>query len=241
MTGWASELEGKDNRRVFSRPLGTAEISFVWDGRFNGTADCIQHLQLRLPNKHDEAMFSDANIIRSWLSLKRRYPILCAQIRSHEGVEKFFVEEKRVASLNHGELIFGSVSSAVEARQVPLDIFNGPRPLSDELLSCIYVLRSMDDPSTLHIYTVVAHCITDAAANSSIQRCFFDTLSSRNEAPVASLEERLSMVVPLEHRGATWKLSPVKRRWLQAIGYAIHLVRMERSIVSLQQPNARQS
>jgi hypothetical protein len=57
--------------------------------------------------------FSDANIIKSWLSLKRQYPMLCAQSRSHEGAEKFFVEEKRVASLNQGELIFGSVSSAV--------------------------------------------------------------------------------------------------------------------------------
>jgi hypothetical protein len=94
MTGWAvSELERKDNR-VFSRPLGLTEIGFVWDGRFNGTADCVQYLQLRLLNKHDESMFSDANIIRSWLSLKRRYPMLSAQIRSHDGTEKFFVERK---------------------------------------------------------------------------------------------------------------------------------------------------
>jgi hypothetical protein len=238
MTGWAvSELERKDNCRVFSRPLGLTEIGFAWDGRCNGTADFVQHLQIRLLDKRYEAMFSDANIIRSWLSLKRRYPMLCAQIRAHEGVEKFFVEEKRVASLNRGELTFRTVASTLKARQVPLDIFNGPRPLSDELLSCIYILRPMDDLHTLHIYIIAAHCLTDGAANSSIQRCFLDTLSSKNEALVASLEERLSMVIPLEHREATWKSSPAKRRWAQAIGYAIYLVRTNKTMVSFQHSN----
>jgi len=240
MTGWAVELERKDNR-VFSRPLGLTETNFLWDGRFNGTADCVQYLQLRLLNKHDESMFSDANIIRSWLSLKRRYPILSAQIRSHGGIEKFFVEEKRVASLNHGEVTFRTVSSTAEARQVPVDIWNGPRQLSDELLSCIYILRSIDDPCTLHICISVAHCIADGVANDSIQWCFFDTLSSKHEAPVASLEERLSMVIPQEHRGTVWTLCPAKRRWLQAVGYAISLVRMNKRIVSLQKPDARQT
>lgn len=234
MTGWeVSELERKDNR-IFSRPLGGTEMGFAWDGRFKGVADCIQHLQLRLLNKNDEVIFSDANIIKSWLSLKRRFPMLCAQIHSHDGVEKFFVEEKRVASLNHGELTFKSVSSEAEARQVPVDIFNGPRPLSDELLSCIYILRLMDDPYTLHIVTVAAHCISDGTAGSSISRCFIDTLSSKNEAPVASLEERLSMIIPLEYRKRSWKFSPAKRRWRQAIGYAVYLVRMNRIQVSLQ-------
>ncbi|OJA14295.1 hypothetical protein AZE42_10486 [Rhizopogon vesiculosus] len=228
MTWTVSELERKDNRRVFSRPLGLTETGFALDARFNGTADCVLHLQLRSLNKHDENILSDSNIIRTWLSLKRRYPMLCAQIRSREGVEKFFVEEKRVASLNHGEVTFGSVSSTAEARQVPLDMLNGPRPLSDELLSCIYILRPTDDPSTLHVYIVLAHCITDGASNTSIQRCFLDALSSKNEAPVASLEERLSMVIPLECRKKTWKISPAKRRWMQAIGYAIYLVKMNK-------------
>jgi len=234
MTGWAvSELE--DNHPVFSRPLGLTEIGFAWDGKFNGTADCIQHLQLRLLNKHDEAMFSDANIIRSWLSLKRRYPMLCAQIRSHDGGEKFFVEEKRVAGLNHGEVTFRSVPSAAEARQVPLDVLNGTRPLSDEMLSRIYILRQMGDPCTLHVCIVMAHCIVDGTASTSIQRCLLDTLSSRNEAPTMSLEERLSMVIPMEHRTTSWELSPAKRRWRQAIGYAVYQVRSSRRNVSLQQ------
>ena len=41
MIGWAvSELGRKDNH-VFSRPLGLTETGFVWDGRFNGTADFL--------------------------------------------------------------------------------------------------------------------------------------------------------------------------------------------------------
>jgi hypothetical protein len=49
------------------------------------------------------------------------------------------------------------------------------------------------------------------------------------------------MVIPLEYREAVWTLSPAKRRWLQAIGYAISLVRMNKRNVSLQKPDARQT
>ncbi|KAH7922095.1 hypothetical protein BV22DRAFT_1131716 [Leucogyrophana mollusca] len=228
MAGW-SKLDSTPGRRVYSRPLGVTEVGFFWDSIFSGTADCIVHLQLRVPREEDYTIYSDQSITRAWTSLKQRFPLLVSQIQTHSsGAIEFLVREERLSSAVPSQLTFKDVASSKEAEQLVLDLLDGPRPLSDDLLARVYVLRRTDRKDIFHVMFMLAHCITDGSSNSTIQRTFLDTLSSRSEEPIPPLEDRLTMVISSEERVPTTQLRAPLRRWRKAIGFAIYTVRMAR-------------
>ncbi|KIJ69308.1 hypothetical protein HYDPIDRAFT_36382 [Hydnomerulius pinastri MD-312] len=229
MPGWSlSHCSLTGGGRTFQRPLDVTEVGFLWDSAFNGTADSLQHIQLRLLNQNDTSILSQANIVRTWQSVKRRYPLLGARVETGIGEPRFVVQEHRLMNLNPGELVFDKVSSPDEVLKLVTDILDGPRPLSNDLLAQVYIFHRTDRADVIHLFSLIAHCVTDGGGNSSFVRCFLDTLSSRSEAPIPPLEERLSMVISSEELEPKQALSPARRRWRQAIGFVIFQVRMAR-------------
>ncbi|KAF9231022.1 hypothetical protein BU15DRAFT_56635 [Melanogaster broomeanus] len=227
MPGWSLVNSSPAEGRTFRRPLGISEAAFQWDCVFNGTANTIQHIQLRLLNQTDAYIFSESNITRTWVSAKRRYPLLGARVEVVNEEPHFTVQEHRLGGLNPNEVVFGEVSSAEEVERRVFQIMDGP-PLSlspDNLLARIYIFRETDRTDVIHMVTVIAHCITDAAGTYSFLRCFLDTLSSRSELPISDLEQRLAMVVAPADLRPEPSLSPARQRWRHAIGRAIHQVK----------------
>ena len=192
--------------RIFQRPLDATERSFVWDANFNGTSDTLHPVELRLLNPSEDALFfSDANIIKAWLSTKRRYPLAGATIQALPGMQcatchpegadlkaesggdssdpHFVIREHDLTALHPNEVIFGQVTCAEDVERRMAEILDGPRPLSDELLAQLYVFRETDPQrkDILHVMTLIAHCVTDALANKAFMRCLLDTLARGGE------------------------------------------------------------
>ena len=238
--------------RTFQRFLDNYELSFLWDGLLNGTADNLQHLELRLKNgSRDAQLFSEANIVRAWLSTKRRYPLAGAIVRGVDsaalrvvtGISAgngtgltstpcFVIREYDLAVLRPQEVVFEKVASAEDAQRRGAAILDGPRPLSDELLVQLYVLRETDlkRSDVLHLMILMAHTVTDGVANTTFVRCLLDTLARGESAEPAQtpLEERLAMAVPsvdLEPLHLR-SLNPAIRRWRRIVGAVIFQLRM---------------
>ncbi|KAH7913733.1 hypothetical protein BJ138DRAFT_1080985 [Hygrophoropsis aurantiaca] len=224
MVGWRKTTT-TSGECVYSRPLGVTELGFFWDSELNGTADSVQHLRMRVLQKGDEAIYSDQNVIRTWLSLKQRFPMLGCQVERQSGAIEFAVRQKRLTALTSEDLTFKDIASAEEGDQMVQDLLQGPRPLNDDMLARIYILRRTDRSDYFHVIFFIAHCITDGASNSSIQRSFFHTLSSQFDNPVPELESRLSMVPSSDELAPTRHLSTARKRWRQAIGFAIYSIR----------------
>ncbi|KAF8838029.1 hypothetical protein BDN67DRAFT_982819 [Paxillus ammoniavirescens] len=214
MPGWTMVDFIPTEGRTFKRPLDVNEIGFVWD-------DNLIQVQLRLLNKEDAYIFSDSNITRTWLSVKKRHPLVGARIEVENGEPKFAVEEHRLGKLNPDEIFFGNASSVEDAHRLVLEILDGPRPLSNDLLARIYIFRLADRPDIIHLFPLISHCVTDGVANLTFVRCFLDTLSSRSEPAISSLEERLSMVIASADLKPRQPFSPAKQRWRRAIGYVL--------------------
>ncbi|KAF9234342.1 hypothetical protein BU15DRAFT_79093 [Melanogaster broomeanus] len=225
MPGWTLENSSPTKGRTFKRQLDPMEASFFWDGVFNGTADCVQHLRLRLLNEADAYIFSESNITRTWLSVKRRYPLLGARVEVDNEEPHFIVQEHHLGRLNANEVVFGSVSSAEEAQSHVFEIFDGPWSLSNNLLARIFIFRETDRADVIHMFALIAHCITDGTANNSFLRCFLDTLSSRSEPPISGLEERLDMVIASADLEPKQSFSLARRRWRRTIGFVIFGIR----------------
>ncbi|KAH7911183.1 hypothetical protein BJ138DRAFT_955377 [Hygrophoropsis aurantiaca] len=226
MVGWKkTTFTSRDC--VYSRPLGVTELGFFWDSEFNGTSDSIQHLRIRVLQKDDEAIYSTQNVIKTWLTLKQRFPMLGCQIQRPSGAIEFAVRPKRLAALTSEDLTFKNIASTEEGDQMVHDLLEGPRQLNDDTLARVYILRRTDRSDYFHVIFLIAHCITDGASNSSIQRTFLHTLSSQSDDPVPELESRLSMTPSSESEelAPTRHLSTARKRWRQAIGFAIHSVR----------------
>lgn len=226
MLGWTLVDNHPTQGRTFQRPLGVLEVWFLWHGLFNGTADGIQHCELHLLNGSQDAhLFSEANIVRAWLSTKRRYPLAGATMRGADSAPlrikaatlktaggsgdngtgfasepHFVVREHDLAVLRPREIVFGSVSCAEEVRRRMTAILDGPRALSEELLVQLYVFRETNPERTdvLHLMTLVTHCVTDKLANNTLVRCLLDTLArgGGSEPVQIPLEDRLAMAVP---------------------------------------------
>ncbi|EIW85123.1 hypothetical protein CONPUDRAFT_134954, partial [Coniophora puteana RWD-64-598 SS2] len=212
--------------RTYRRPLGNTEIGFHWDAAFNGTADSATRLHIRSLSLHDKDIFARDNFVRAWISLKKRFPLLVARIESSDSGANFVVLERRTEALmDPDELTFGEVSSEEETEKFANDLMNGARPLSEELLARVYVLRRTDCTDQYHIIFLVAHCITDGAANHCLARTFLDTLSRSEDLDFDPLEERLAMVPSAEELQPNQRMTSAKRRWRLAIGHAISTVR----------------
>ena len=269
MPSWTLTLTHPTQGRTFQRPLDPTELAFFWDGRFNGTEDSLHHAELRLLNaSRDVHIFSDANIVKAWLSTKRRHPLAGATVqvlpldtpivpcRLKEADSKaeggggdsvpalglephFVIREHDLAVLRAHEIVFEQVACAEEIPQRMAAIWEGPRPLSDELLVRLYVFRETDPQRTdvLHLMTLIAHCVTDGTANRTFLRCLLDTLARGgeldSEPAQIPLEERLGMLIPsADLEPVHLRLhSPARRRWRRAIGAVIFQLRMEKGQV----------
>ncbi|KAF8553902.1 hypothetical protein OG21DRAFT_1173840 [Imleria badia] len=257
MPGWTLVDTHPTQGRTFQRPLDVLEVWLLWDGLFNGALDCLQYCELRLLNGSQDAhLFSDANIVKAWLSAKWRFPLAGATVRGADrgplrfktatdsnaengtGFESdphFVVREHDFTVLRPREIVFGSVVSAEEAQQRMTVILNDRRPLSEELLMQLYVFRETKPQrmDILHFITLSAHCVTDRAAMNTFARCFIDTLArgGGSEPTQISLEDRLAMVTPLMDREQKYlrSLSPAIRRWRRAVGMVIFQLRMAKT------------
>ncbi|KAG2074885.1 hypothetical protein BDR04DRAFT_121881 [Suillus decipiens] len=219
-------LDSTPGRRIFFRPLGTTETAFYRAGVLNNTADTVMHIHLRIIQANDEDIHSQSNIMRSWASVKRRFPLIAAEVEEHEFGPCFVIREEMVMNLRPEDVTFMEVNSFHHAECFVNDIMDGPRRLSSQLLTRAYILRRTDKINHFHVVVVLAHCITDTAGTSTVIRTFFDTLSSRIEPPYVPLGERVHMYQALEDNLDSGDLPLVKRRWRRALGYAIDLVRM---------------
>ncbi|KAG2357841.1 hypothetical protein BDR07DRAFT_1452931 [Suillus spraguei] len=210
-------LDFTPGRGIFFRPLGTTETAFYRAGVLNKTADTVMHIHLRIIQTNDEDIHSQSNVTRSLTSVKRRFPLIAAEVEEHEFGPRFVICEETVMNLNFRpkDVTFMEVNSFHHAECFVNDIMDGPRRLSSQLLTRAYILRRTDKRNHFHVVVVLAHCITDTAGTSTVIRTFFDTLSSRIEPPYIPLGEGVHMDLPL-----------VKRRWRRALGYAIDLARM---------------
>lgn len=257
MPGWALVDAHPTHGRTFQRPLDTFELGFLWDGFFNGTADNVQHFELRLLNgSRDAHLLSVANIVRAWLSTKRRYPLVGATVRGSSAPLRFsdgdngtgFVEQPHFVVREHDlsvlrprEIVFGQVSCVEEAKRRMAAILDGPRPLSEELLVQLYVFRETNSDRTdvLHLIPLMAHCVTDGVANNTFVRCMLDTLArggdSDSEPAQIPLEDRLAMAVPMMELEPMHlrSLSPAKRQWRRAVGIVILHLRMAKRQVGV--------
>lgn len=247
--------------RTFQRPLDALERWFFWHGIFNGAADGLQYCEIRLlDGSQDAHLFSEANIVKAWLSTKRRYPLAGAILRGADGVPLrldattdsetgngtesalapyFIVREYDLSVLHPHEVVFGSVASAEEAQRHMTTIMDGPRPISTELLTQLYVFRETDPERTnvLHLIILIAHCVTDRVAINTFVRCLLDTLArgGGSEPAQVPLEDRLAMSIPSMDLMPMHlcSLSPAIRRWRRAVGIVILQLKMEKRQVCL--------
>ncbi|KAI9460324.1 hypothetical protein HD554DRAFT_2028859 [Boletus coccyginus] len=231
MSGWTLVDSHRTQGRTFHRPLDEHEIWFLWNGFLNGSADGLQYCELRLPNGTQDAhLFSETNIVKAWVSTKRRYPLSVATIRGFPSKPHFVVREHDLAVLRPREIVFGTVACAEEVHWRMGAIINGPRPLSVELLMQLYVFREPDRTDVLHLITLGAHCMADRSANNTFVRCLLDTLARGGEfEPVQlPLEDRLAMATSSTERIPTLSrsLSPARRRWRRAVGIIIFQSKM---------------
>jgi hypothetical protein len=224
---WTS-LDSTPGRRIFFRPLGIAETTFYWSGVLNNTADIVMHMHLRTTRASDQDILSQSNIMRAWASVKRRFPLIAAEVDEHEFGLRFIIREETVMNIRPDDVTFTEVNSFHHAECFVYDIMDGPRRLSSQLLTRAYVLRRTDRSDHFHVVVVLAHCITDAAGTSTVLRTFLDTLSSQIEPPYIPLGERVHMYRALENNLGSRDLPLVKQRWRRALGYAIDLVWMSR-------------
>ncbi|KAH7921279.1 hypothetical protein BV22DRAFT_1019666 [Leucogyrophana mollusca] len=223
MATW-TQTDSTPGRRVFCRPLDVTETGFYYDSLFNSTADSVMHIHLRAAQDADKNLYSPANVTRSWSSVKRRFPLLAAEVQEHDSTIQFVLREQSVGTLCANEITFTDVSSFQDADRFVLDIMEGSRPLSSQMLARLYILRRTDLRDHFHAIIIIAHCITDGSSTSTVIRTFFDTLSSRFNHPTQPLETRLPMYRSLES-GISYNGQNVpRRRWRRALGFAIYTV-----------------
>ncbi|KAG1742244.1 uncharacterized protein EDB91DRAFT_302935 [Suillus paluster] len=220
---WTS-LDSTTGRRVFYRPLGITESCFYWDSVFNGTADSLVHIHLRTIQTNDQDIYSRLNVMRSWESVKRRFPLIAAEVQEHESGPRFILREEAVTNLRPDDVTFKEVNSFHHAECFINDIMDGPRLLSSQLLARAYILRRTDRSDHFHLLFMAAHCVADSPSMTTVIRSFLDTLSSRVEPPYIPLGERVHMYQPLENRLGRGDIPLVKRRWRRAIGHALYTV-----------------
>jgi hypothetical protein len=224
--------------RTYERPLGLTELGFYWDSKFDGTADTLRYavIDIGAPNFIPSTqLFSVENVTRTWIALKRQYPLLGAQLaeRRQRKEVSFSVSQERLNNCTPQEISFQSISqlslsSLGELEAIMEGMLNGKRLLSDELLARLFILIHTGQDNRVCVLLHVAHCITDGIANANLMKSFLDTLSSKPSAIQWDLEERLALAVASERLiGDT---NP-KQKWHYAIGRTLASIRLERQTV----------
>ncbi|KIJ68850.1 hypothetical protein HYDPIDRAFT_107116 [Hydnomerulius pinastri MD-312] len=219
---WRTIPGSKQHEPAFIRPMGLTELGFYWTAGSRGTGDLYQLLAVSATGS---SLPSDSRFIETWASVKRRFPLLAAQVRLVEGIESFVVQQNYVSDVRIGELTFTMINSS-EVQDFIHNLLDGPRPLSNELLARGYIIRHSDCSNKLHVLLVTTHFIADLKSGATIARTFFDTLSSEREPPYEPLSRRLGMVPASEALWPYDNVATVKRRWRKAIGFALFSIRM---------------
>lgn len=226
VTAWTL-ADSSPGKRVFHRALGDVETSYYWDILYDGTADIAMNIELCDLQSTAPATFP--RVLSTWTSIKRRFPLLVAETQNTGDGVRFVVREERIENLVPDEVTYQDVASREDANAFVSDVLAGPPALSTALLARMYILRRTDDGRRrFHVVILIAHCITDSCSTSTIMRTFCDTLSSSIEHPVAPLEDRLAMCLPLESRvrhGPYRRLNDAQWRWKRAIGFVLYTVR----------------
>ncbi|KIJ57808.1 hypothetical protein HYDPIDRAFT_34772 [Hydnomerulius pinastri MD-312] len=214
---WRAAPESRPNHPVFVRPLGLTELAFYWTATRRGSGDIYMSLEV---GATDNSLPSDAKFTETWCSIRRRFPLLAAQVRVVDGKECFVVQESYLSHVRAGELTLITIASS-EVQNFIHDLLDGSRPLSDELLARVYIIRHPDCSNKLHILFVATHMIADHKSSATLSRVFLDVLSSGRDLPHLPLADRLAMVPAREalwpHNGMT----AARRHWRKAIGFAV--------------------
>jgi hypothetical protein len=199
--------------------LGYTELTFHWDAVFSGTADCAQHLTIAVGREDGGVLPSSSDFRDIWLYIKRRFPLLGARVREDPGGQlvEFVVNESALSQLKDEEYGFVRASTPGAVHAYIEDAMNGPRKLSNDTLSSLFVVQRDDVPGTFHLVFCVAHTVTDGMANMNIARTFLHAVSSRTLPDVPDLAERLAMAVSSESLSPTLAFSPARQRWRNAV------------------------
>ncbi|KIJ63122.1 hypothetical protein HYDPIDRAFT_92981 [Hydnomerulius pinastri MD-312] len=221
---WRAAPESRLNHPVFVRPLGLTELAFYWTATRRGSSDIYTSLEV---GATDNSLPSDAKFTETWCSIRRRFPLLAAQVRVVDRKECFVVQESYLSHVRAGEVTFVTIASS-EVQSFIHDLLDGSRPLSDELLARVYIIRHPDCSNKLHILFVAAHMITDHKSSVALARVFLDVLSSGCDLPHLPLADRLAMVPAREVLWPRNGMTAARRHWRKAIGFAIFSVRLSK-------------
>lgn len=211
--------------RVFTRPLDDNEVGFFYDAAFNGVADIVGHYIVQTTR---DSLFELSNISRTWIALKRIFPLLGATTREtdYEAPNALFtIAEVDLGVTRPGEVTLLSATSEAEVHEFVEQLLSGPRQLSPDLLSRVYIYSRKDNPGLYHVVIHTAHVIIDGISSLSLVRAFFDILSLPPTAHVPVLEKRLALCVGSENLNPHRDLPLARRRWRRAIAWVIHHIR----------------
>ena len=226
ISAW-TRVELQSGSLAYERRLGVTELGFYWDTAFERTADTIQHVELEIQQTDRMDLIDPRNVESTWLTLKQQFPLLGARLEEREeGKEVFFVvDQAQLARARPEEIEYQTVSSGEQVQAIVDKVVN-EQSLSNDLPAKLLFLPRIDQPNIFHIVVIVAHCITDGTANTTIIRTFLDYLCSASSRNTAwPLEQRLALSVASEEVDPNRHLSPSKKRWRRAIGHTIAAIR----------------
>ena len=222
---WTVVGDSPSPNRVFTRPLDVNEIGFFYDGIFNGVADMAEHYVVRTTR---DSLFGFSNVARTWIALKQIFPLLGAttkEVDYEAPSASFTVAEADLAVTRPGEIDLLTADSEAEVHEFVEILISGPRQLSSNLLSRIYIFSRGDNLGLYHVVIHVSHMVTDGISALALVRTFFDILSLPPTTRVPDLEARLALCVGSENLNPNRNLPLPRRRWRRAIGWVIHHIR----------------
>jgi len=222
---WTAVGDSSPPNRVFTRPLDVNEIGFFHDGTFNGVADMAEHYVVHTTR---DSLFEFSNVARTWIALKRIFPLLGATTKEVDydvPSASFTIAEADLAVTRPGEIDLLTANSEAEVHQFVEQLISGPRQLSSNLLSRVYIFSRGDDAGLYHAVIHIAHLITDGMSALALVRTFFDILSLPPTTHVPDLVARLALCVGSENLNPNRNLPLARRRWRRAIGWVIHHIR----------------
>ena len=222
---WTLVDDSPSPTRIFTRPLDNNEVGFFYDGTFNGVADMVEHYLVQTTR---DPLFELANVARTWIALKQIFPLLGATTRETDyetTSASFTVAEVDLGVTRPGEVELIAANSETDVHEFVEQLISGPRQLSLDLLSRVYVFPRGDNPGLYHVVIHIAHLITDGMSALTLVRTFLDILSLPPTTHVPDLEARLALCVGPENLNPNRHLPLARRRWMRAIGWVIHHIR----------------
>lgn len=129
----------------------------------------------------------------------------------------FTVAEAELGVTRPGEIGLLTVDSEAEVHEFVEKLISGPRQLSPNLLSRVYILSRGDNLGLYHVVIHIAHLIPDGMSALALVRMFFDILSLPPTTYVRDLEARLVLCVGSENLNPNRNLPPARQRWRRAI------------------------